>query len=172
MKIGRYLMGVVGSALIATGAFAADLPSVPTVTAPPPMAAPAFGWGGVYYGISAGRVVGPLEVQAQVGYNIVRGRFLIGGELAAGVGFAGSFAFTATANARLGLLLGDRAVIYALAGIERVLAPTPLFWTARGGVEYALNERMSVFGEAGIVGGFGLGIGPFITFRTGVNLHR
>lgn len=171
-RIGRLLVGAVGSALIATGAVAADLPAAPIAVAPPPMAAPAFDWSGVYFGASLGRPVGLLEVQVHAGYNFVRGRFLAGAELAAGVGFAGGAAFTAAANARLGLLLGERALIYALGGIEYVFAPTPLFWTARGGVEFAVNDRISVFGEAGIVGAFGGGIGPFVTFRGGVNLRR
>lgn len=174
-KLGRLFVGVIGSLLMATGAMAADLPRPPTVVAaapPPPMAAPAFDWSGLYFGISAGRIVGPLEVQVQAGYNIVRGRFLVGGEVAAGVAYAGSIAFSATANARLGMLLGDRALLYALAGIEYLFAPAPLLWTARGGVEFALNDRMSIFGEAGVVGAFSGGIAPFVTFRAGVNLHR
>jgi len=171
-KIGKLLLSAVGSALIATSAVAADLPAPPVAAPPPPMAAPAFDWGGVYFGASVGRIVGPLEAQIQVGYNFVRGRMLAGAELAAGVAFGGGFVFSATANARLGLLLGERALIYALGGIEYLFTPAPLFWTARGGVEYAINDRVSVFGEAGVVGAFGGGIGPFVTFRTGVNLHR
>jgi opacity protein-like surface antigen len=174
MKIGKLLLGVVSSALIATSAMAADLPQAPTGAPPPPspMAAPAFDWSGLYYGVSVGRIVGPIEGQVQVGYNVVRGRFLAGAEVAAGVLIASPVALSATANARLGLLLGDRALLYALAGVEYILGPAPLLWTARGGVEYAFSERVSVFGEAGVVGIFGGAIGPFVSFRAGVNLHR
>ena len=126
----------------------------------------------MYYGVSAGRLIGPFEAQVQVGYNLVRGRILVGAELAGGIAVAAPVVFTVSANARLGFLLGNRALLYGLAGVEYAFAPAPLFWTARGGVEYALNDRFSVFGEAGVVGIFGGGIGPFITFRAGVNLHR
>ena len=54
MRIGKaFLLGVAGSALIASGAMAADLPTVPTVGAAPP-AAPVFGWAGPYAGASGG----------------------------------------------------------------------------------------------------------------------
>ena len=83
MRIGKaFLLGVAGSALIASGAMAADLPTVPTVGAAPP-AAPVFGWAGPYAGASGGydTVLTSGFYGVQFGCNFVRGGFLAGAEV-------------------------------------------------------------------------------------------
>ena len=173
MKIGRYLMGVVGSALIATSAIAADLPPTPTVMAPPaPMAAPAFDWSGMYFGVDIATAAAPISIGGHVGFNIQRGRTVFGLEGGVGVVVAGPV-FNAYLKGRAGFVVGQRALLYGMVSINTFFVPgPPVFWVAGGGAEFAINDRMSIFGEAGVLGVFN----PFgccgVAIRAGLNIHR
>lgn len=173
------LAGAVGSILIASAAMAADLP--PPVVAPappPPMAAPAFDWGGVYYGVYGGYNTGipPGAAGVLVGYNFVRGNFLGGVEARLGGFFPGlgptGFDFEGSVNARVGFLLRDRLNIYGVAGIGHVFCCDFTYWSAGGGLEIAAGSRVSLFAEGRAFNDF-TGLGPpGLMIRGGVNLHR
>jgi opacity protein-like surface antigen len=170
MKIGRYLMGVVGSTLIATSAVAADLPPTPTAVAPPPpMAAPAFDWGGMYFGANVSSI--GLGVGAHVGFNIDRGRMVLGLEGGVGVIVAGPV-LTAYAKGRLGVPVGQRALLYGFTTIETIFAGPAFFVTAGGGGEFAFNERISMFAEAGLLAGIAPPGCCGFAARVGLNIHR
>lgn len=173
MKIGRLFLGVVGSTLIATSAIAADLPHAPTVVAPPPpasMAAPSFDWSGLYFGAHAARAAAPFEIGAQVGYNFIPGRIVLGIELGAGFVPAGP-AFSMYLKGRAGYMLGQRALLYGYAAIDRFFViVTPIIWEVGGGAEFAVGSRISLFAEAGAIGAFGGGCCG-IAIRGGVNFH-
>jgi len=169
MKLKALIAGIAGTVMMATAASAADIqvivPAAPPVVVVP--VAPSFDWAGLYVGAY---VAGPLEgyeVGGQAGFNFVRGNLLFGA--AAQVGAIGFQAITIGGTARAGLLLGqtDRILVYAAAGAKFIPAATATLFTAVGGVEIGIGERLSVFGEAGVAV---LG-GPFPTFRAGINFH-
>jgi outer membrane immunogenic protein len=163
-KIRTFLVVAVSSAMIATGAIAADpVMPAPTIIAPPPPTAPAFSWNRAYVGVYAGSwfccgVMGGVFA----GKNFELGnRFVIGIE-----GMAGAYAgpiFEAYLLARAGLLLGSRVLIYggigggwdagfvlaAQAGIELALGQSlsarvqGLFWDPFGVPEYAIHGGLA-----------------------------
>jgi len=160
---------VAGSAVAAS---AADLPTPPMAPPPPPpMAAPAFDWSGPYIGAYGG-IFYPAYYQAgiQAGVNMVRGNFLFGAEAQLGAIFAGGFTYDVALNGRLGFILGERFLLYGIAGVGFNPAVGPL-WTAGGGVEVALGTAWSLFAEGGVAGTFGGGLFAY-TFQAGVNWHR
>lgn len=163
-----------GAILIGT-AFAANAADLPTIPAPPPpMAAPAFDWSGMYIGAYGG-VLAPVfyEAGVQAGINRVRGNFLFGGEAQVGIGFLPGFGIDAFVNGRLGFILGSRVLLYGELGAGAIILPgfTPL-WTAKGGIEFALGTSVSLFAEGGLLGTFA----PFApagrVIQVGVNWHR
>jgi opacity protein-like surface antigen len=177
MKIARtVLLAVVGSALIATGAIAADLPRAPTVVAPPPpppMAAPAFDWSGMYVGAYGSYFSGDpfILLGVQAGYNMVRNHFLAGIEAQAGAYYAfPSIGFHGSLNGRLGFILGERFLIYGEAGVGAVL-PGAFIWTGVAGAEVALGSTWSIFVEGGLLGELGVGPAGYL-IQAGVNWHR
>jgi opacity protein-like surface antigen len=171
MKIGKLLVSLVGSALIATSAFAADLPQAPTIVAPPPppMAAPSFEWGGLYFGAYYAQIVRP-EIGAHVGFNVVRGRAVFGIE-AGGGAMLQAWIPAAFVKGRAGFLLSDRVLLYGMALLEAYFPGPTLVWMAGGGAELALGDRFSLFAEAGAIGP----LNPFgccgLGVRAGINIH-
>lgn len=169
MKIGRLLLGVFGAALVASNAIAADLPTPPPP--PPVMPAPAFDWGGVYFGAYAAQIVRP-EIGAHVGFNIVRGRTVLGIE-AGGGAMLQAWIPGVFAKGRAGILIGEqeRVLLYAMALVEAYFPGPTLYWMAGGGAELALGNRFSLFAEAGAVGP----LNPIgcctLGVRGGVNFH-
>jgi opacity protein-like surface antigen len=167
---------IAGALVVGTtfAANAADLPTPPMAPAPPPpppMAAPAFDWSGPYIGAYGG-IFYPVYYQAgvQAGFNIVRGSFLAGIEAEVGTIFGGGFTYNVALNARLGFILGQRALLYALAGVGFNPAFGPL-WNTAAGIEFAIGDAWSIFAEGGLAGQFGGG--PFAyTFQAGLNWHR
>lgn len=163
MKVGRLFTSVVGATLIATGALAAD---------PPPMAASAFDWGGAYvgtydrYNVTASY----YERGFQAGYNLVLGRFLIGAEGRIGYLFAPTPSVGGFLYSRAGMLLGDRALIYAAAGVGTYRVVSVWYYQLDAGIELALGARVSALVEAGVIGVFGTGCCGTI-LRAGLNFH-
>jgi len=159
---------VVGSAVAAN---AADIIPAPPPPPPAPPMAPAFDWSGPYVGAYAGYMFGPglAQVGAQAGYLWDLGGFVVGleGQVGGGFAFPGIFG-EANLNARAGYGFGD-LLAYAEAGVG-VLWPITYTWNAGGGLEYAINSDMSVFGEAKAVGAFGGGIFG-VSVQGGLNWH-
>ena len=75
------------------------------------------------------------------------------------------------ANARVGFILGGRALVYVEAGVGTTFSPSIFFLTAGGGLEVAFGDRLSAFAEAKAVflpGGPGY-VGTMI--QVGLNFH-
>lgn len=172
-RTGKLLLGVAGSVLISSAAMAADLtpvmPAPPVAPAPPP--APSFAWTGPYAGVFAGYdftfTLG--EAGVQYGYNYGAGNFLFGFEIETGYTFTGASPVNAALNAHAGVVLADRAFIYAEGGIgSKLLVP---LWNVGGGVEVAVSNTMSVFAEA--KANFVVGGGGFFSWQLtgGMNYH-
>lgn len=128
-------------------------------------------WGGIYMGTAAGYSFAPVpffNVGVQSGYNFDMGRLVFGVEVETTHTNGLGSIVNASLNGRVGVDLG-RLLVYGEAGIGAFIAQP--IWTAGGGVELALTDRMSVFAEANIgrvIGGggsFGTGI------QAGVNFH-
>jgi len=171
------LIGAAVLSLAAGPARAADI-APGTIQTTPAMAAPGFSWAGPYIGIAGRSVVciticvvsNTYELGLRAGTNIVRGRFLggVSGELGVYYDTVLGAYFYAEANARAGVLLGERAVLYAQAGAGFLEGP---YLTAGGGLEFALNERISIYGEfmpQWYMPGF---FGPDLRYGLGVNFH-
>lgn len=140
----------------ATGAFAADLNTMPT---PVPMEAPvaqqaAFDWNGFYAGVyggaqnsSAGGMQYGLGVN--VGVNAAFDFYLLGGEVAIHglTGGAGSTSY-AEVLGRAGVIVTDNVMVYGAAGYGIDLgAPNEDDILAGGGVELALTDNVSLRGQ-------------------------
>lgn len=167
------VLSAVGSMLITTGAMAADLP--PTVVAaappPPPMAAPSFDWSGTYVG-AGGFYLGIFGASAQLGYNIDRGRMVFGVEGHVYYAFGSPWPWAIGADARVGFKAGERALLFAVAGVNYGLGNppgSPLFWEAGGGAEFAVGDRMSIYAEGLALGGFPGCCGFMV--KAGLNFH-
>ena len=156
MKLKRTIAAGAFVLMSAAGAQAADIvgPVVVTPPPPPPPApmAPAFDWSGPYVGAFGGFVFSTTnwyQVGAVIGFNRVRGQFLLGLEAELGAAFGGTLAFEGAGNARLGWVLGQasRAVIYAEAGAGGIFPGGGFMWNAGAGVEIAVTSSMSMFVE-------------------------
>lgn len=129
-------------------------------------------WVGFYLGAVAGWSVatGGPEIGVQFGYNFGMGERFVGGiEVETVNAVAPGAAFmNASLNARLGAIVGDRVLAYSEVGLGENLFAGLL--TAGGGVEVAVGDLVSVFGEAkaGVFIGGGL---AGIQLRGGVNWH-
>ncbi len=185
MKFGKLLLvGAACAALTATSAHAADLTPImpaPVVTTAP-MAPPTFRWGGLYAGVSGGLVYCPglciptIGGLASVGagYNFTTGRLLFGTSADLYVLFGGGIGVAVEGNGRAGVLLGDRALIYGEGGIGWFFGSTQPHFTVGGGVEVAVSNKLSVFGEVKPYWFFnsgGITFGPVWRFDVGVSFH-
>jgi hypothetical protein len=164
---------------MATGAIAADPVTVVAPTPPaPPMAAQGFDWGGFYAGavvegvFNPGSTFGWFVTAAQMGYNFTFNRILLGASAAVGAWFYGTVSGGGPAVelvARAGVAL-DRAAIYGLLGAVGY-GPGGLSWYSMGGVgiELAVGDRVSIFGEVRLEELFSPPFYPHVT--GGVNFH-
>jgi opacity protein-like surface antigen len=173
----KLILGAAAAVSISTAASAADPMMAPGA---PPMSAPAFDWSGPYVGAIAG-----LHNEAgtsyqyggvQFGYNFVlRDRILVGLEVETiHWKFPGWPFVSAALNGRLGFIAGDRVLLYAEAGIGTYFFTGTGVITAGGGVEVAVTNALSVFGEVNrefFFGGGGLVPVPFTNFELGINYH-
>lgn len=144
--------------VLAAPAFAADPVIAPVVlVAPAPLviADPGFDWNGPYAGATVAAVFQTTGFDwaipaVRVGYNMARGRFFVGA--VADIGWAwgpGVSGMAVAATVRAGLAT-DRALIYGLFGFQAYPYPLPVlpFYAMAGvGAEFALGDRLSVFGE-------------------------
>jgi len=170
IKIGKALLGVAGSALMTMSAMAADLPPAPTVIAapPPPMAAPAFDWGGLFVGIEGGYYfcgvcLNWTQVGLQIGYNRMSGSLLYGinGEL--GLLIGGSY--YGELSGRLGYAAG-RILAFADAGVG-IFFSGPYYFQGDIGAEFALGRSISLSTSFGVQK---VAIGPWVwTANVGLN---
>lgn len=149
------------AALLSTSAasMAADL-IIPT-TPQPIMEQAGFSWDGVYAGVQGGGLFNSVTsfgvVGAHIGVNfVVADPILVGVEgtaewLFEDLGDLGAF----YANARLGALVSDDVLIYALAGtgIEVNAADETIgTYQLGGGVEFAVTDSVSLRGQVVGVG--------------------
>lgn len=181
--IGKATLGAVAATFFAGAAFAADVSPVVIPAVQPVVVAPApagFSFAGAYAGVATGAFFltsgggfdyDSIDLQAQAGFNLVLGRLLVGVEgRALAIVAPGGFALELGADVRAGLLLGDRALVYARGGVATYVPGGGIGYTLGGGVEVALGQRVSVFAET--VGYAGGGAGFYgVDFRAGVNLH-
>ncbi len=163
------VIGTVGAAAAADIPMAPPAPPAAPVTPPP---APAFDWSGPYVGAYSGYVFGvgwvPFGVQA--GYLYDLGGFVVGieGQLAANWTIPG-LAGQANVNARAGVELGE-ALLYGEAGVGILFPGATGTWNAGGGIEFAVNNDMTLFAETKAEGTFGGGLyGVRVT--GGLNWH-
>ncbi len=148
-KIAALLLGL-GTSLLAVQANAADLTTtVPVVTttpvAPP---APAFNWNRFYFGAYGGLWQGPdPRFGVFTGRNVLLGdRFVIGADIAAGFWGTAPMIPEWTALARLGVVIGDRVLVYGGAGANANFGAPPTLTLATG-VEIALGTNATLRGE-------------------------
>ena len=175
MKFSKVLVSALaGTVMASAGAIAADVPVMPvltpTVVAAPP--APGFDWAGPYVGVNGGAAFcggycwGLVGVDA--GYNWVSGSMLYGIEAQAGAYlYLGPYVH---ATARAGYLIGPRALVYAEAGFGAYVPPwgDGLYILGGGGIELAVGERFSVFGEVKAEWVF---VHPYVDVRAEGGIH-
>ena len=174
----KLILGAAAAALVSTAASAAD-PIMAPGAPPPPMAAPGFDWSGPYVGAIAG-----LHNEAgfsyqyggvQFGYNLVfRDKILAGLEVET-IHWMFPFPFVSAAlNGRLGFIAGDRVLLYGEVGIGTYFFGGAGVVTAGGGVEVAVTNAISVFGEVNrefFIAGGGLVPLGYSNFELGINYH-
>lgn len=128
-------------------------------------------WSGLYMGAAGGFTFGGIPLGnagVQAGYNFDFGRFVAGMEVETAYWFTGSSLISAALNGRAGVDLG-RVLVYGEVGIGSTFAFVPTL-SLGGGAEFALNDRISVFGEANfnrVLGGGSLGT----TVQGGINFR-
>lgn len=176
----KRLIGLMaGAGLMAMGsaAFAADLPVPGAFVAPPPppldLPDPVFAWGGLYVGGFGAWLVGSdvYGAGATLGLNIVTGRFLWGAEGQIGTTLPFRGLWLVGGNARAGLLLGARGLLYAEGGAGTTLPISGWAATVGGGLEIALGQNVSLFTEGKAIlslPGFGY---QGTMLQAGLNLH-
>lgn len=145
------MLGIAGSVMMVAGATAADVPPMTVAVAPVPPPAVAFDWAGAYGGVQASYVFDCglcFAVAGQGGYNFVAGSFVLGVEGGVGVWWDGGFSpVWYTLAARAGYLVTDKILAYVELGIWDYFALSELTPTIGGGVEAAVTNSLSVFGE-------------------------
>lgn len=178
MFVRSLTLGVAAAALLVGGAQAADL-IIPTT--PEPIYAPAgFDWEGLYAGVRLGGQFTGTDpyatalpsttygvVGAAVGVN-----FIPVDPILLGVEVTGDYNWTNTtssgeffANLRLGAVVTDNALIYALAGVGVHNGPATSegVYQLGGGVEFAVTDAVTIRGELVGQGDFS-NVGPTDAF--------
>jgi hypothetical protein len=177
MKLRVILAGLLGSALVSSGALATDRPQLivppplPAIVVPP---APSFSWAGPY--VSAAYQRGSI-VQGAVGFNVVRRDLVLGAELLGGYELGGG-GLSVGLGLRAGVLVGerDRLLLYGAGRLYWVPGTSFFPMTFDVGAELKLSDRLSVFAEGGVYASFEGGVGlnccgtsihAGVTFRLG-----
>nr|WP_295892619.1 hypothetical protein [uncultured Devosia sp.] len=166
--------------LSTTAAFAADL-IIPT-SPEPIMESAGFSWDGLYAGVQAGGQFYPGQTYgllgAHVGVNfIVADPVLIGVEGSAEWIFNNASFGEFFINGRLGAVVTDQVLVYALAGTGvEVNSAGNTFGTYQlgGGVEFAVTDAISVRGQLVGVGFYNDGNNDFFDgakATVGVSYH-
>lgn len=176
MRFASPLLAGVAVVALSSSAFAADLIIAPSAPEPIAMDVSSSDWSGFYAGVHGGYGWGELTVDGtttadvegwlggvQAGYNVQMDSILLGVQTDIAITNIGLDEVGTTANldwlgsttARLGVVAGDfvpyvkGGVAYGGAtfddGVED--SQTHVGWTVGGGVELAVAENMTVFGE-------------------------
>ncbi|MCW5696413.1 MAG: hypothetical protein KIS96_06705 [Bauldia sp.] len=145
MKLARLLVTGLAVAGLCAGAALADNPPPPAVDAVPSGSA----FDGAYFGSFAVRstffsLTRP-GAGVQYGYNFTSGNFLFGVEVEQ-YHLSSQWVVDGSINGRIGLLIGDRGLVYGQYGVGTVSGN--ILWIAGGGLEIAVNDRLSTFVEA------------------------
>lgn len=155
-RTAKLALGMAAIAALATGARAADVapiivPSVPSAVQIP--VETGFDWQGFYLGATHAAVFnlgagdfGWYIPSLQAGYNITFGRLLLGAEAKVGAYIDPSIALTLQFDVRAGLAL-DRVAVYGLFGVINYGWPPVWYAVGGAGIEVAIGDRLSVFGE-------------------------
>lgn len=174
-------LGVAAVALASSSAFAADL-IVPT-TPEPIMESAGFSWDGLYAGVQGGGQFYTATSYGLVGAH-VGANFTVAAPIVVGVEGTAEWIFNNNAsfgeffaNGRLGAVVTDQVMIYALAGtgVEVNNAGTTFgTYQLGGGVEFAVTESVSVRGQLVGVGFYNDGNNNFFDgskATVGVSYH-
>ncbi len=143
----KLLLGVAATALLSSGALAADL----NVVVPETFDTATFDWDGFYVGLGGtgavfnpgGSSVGMIDIIA--GVNVTSGNILFGGEAWVG-GYLTSAAVTGVEGGlegRLGYLVSPEALIY-LSGGGQFFDAGGQYGTIGAGVEFAITDNVSL----------------------------
>ena len=171
----KLIVGVAATMLTATAAMAADPIIIPPPAPPPPFVpAPVVSpFAGLYLGGHYTQSInfGPpfRAVGGQVGFNIVNGALLFGGEARVGYVLAPVNSLYLQGNGRVGFVLGDMFLLYGTAGVGTVTGPGFNYFNYGGGAEVAFGN-IGIFGEITRVQQFGGGA-TFNKFAIGLNFH-
>jgi len=166
----RLLLGIATSALLATGALAADLTTAPAPA--PTYNSAAFDWSGFYAGIygAADFESGSIYygIGGVLGVNAQSDNVVYGVEFKTGVWSAGQI--WPGFNARLGVLVDPDVLLFATAGGGLDITTPGIYYGSLGaGIEAAVSNNVSFVGsyEAWFYNGGGLGN----IIKAGVNMH-
>jgi len=111
-------------------------------------------WSGFYFGVygefthvNVGPGVNVWGVGKRIGYNFDTGNIIFGVEGAAEYQWQ-TPSWDVQVVGRLGVELGDAALLYATAGVGHVTAPVASnYATVGGGIEYMVTENVSIRGD-------------------------
>lgn len=175
MRFASPLLAGVAVVALSSSAFAADLIIAPSAPEPIAMDVSSSDWSGFYAGVHGGYGWGELTVDdtttsdiegwlggVQAGYNVQMDSILLGVQTDIAITNIGlddvdtaNLDWLGSTTARLGVVAGDfvpyvkGGVAYGGAtfddGVED--SQTHVGWTVGGGVEFAVAENMTVFGE-------------------------
>jgi outer membrane immunogenic protein len=149
-------LGAVSVALLSTSAIAADL-IIPT-TPQPIVESAGFSWDGLYAGVQAGGEFHPSSTGGLVGIH-AGVNFIVADPILVGIEGTAEYVWHSAAsygeyfiNARLGAVVTDSVMVYALAGTGIASSGTSSdnLYQLGGGVEFAVTDSVSV--RAQIVG--------------------
>jgi hypothetical protein len=176
LKLAQKLLTGAAVMLTATSAMAADPIIIPPPAPPPPMVVRVVSpFAGLYLGGYYTRTLpptGPFQaIGAQAGYNFVRNVLLLGVE--GRVGYTFGQGLSADIGGRVGIILGERFLVYGAASVGIVPSVPFNYWTVGGGAEFILGDTISIFGELRRVGPLPGGVqpAPFNQVTFGLNFH-
>ena len=122
-------------------------------------------WDGLYAGgyIGASSTsASALSVGGIVGYNFTSDNILFGAELQAGARFSSTSALEFQAVGHAGIPLSNDLAIYGLLGVGYIGTPEVSFG---GGVQFAIDNQMSLRGEASILSSGGARVTGALLFK-------
>ncbi|MEO5807162.1 hypothetical protein [Devosia sp.] len=162
-------LGVVAAALMASGAYAADL-MIPT-TPQPIVEASGFSWDGLYAGVEAGGVFNGTPAVAGLAAGSTQGviggvvgvNFTVAAPVVVGLELQGDYVFGSgkdsglfLALAHVGVVATDNVLVYAAGGVggSSTAGVSTGVYALGAGVDVAVTDNVSVRGEV-------LGLGDF-----------
>ena len=156
MFVRSLAIGVSAAALMVGGAQAADL-IIPTTPQPIMQTSSGFDWEGLYIGARAGALFADDVTVGAVG-AVAGVNFIPADPILLGVEVSGDYVFGDDivenfgeffANARVGAVVTDSALVYALGGVGFRTADddSVAVYQLGGGVEFAVTDAITVRGE-------------------------